>query len=40
MSDSRRRRKVHNSGDSDDLSDSYDELNTTKETQVCFFENF
>ncbi|XP_051170088.1 transcription factor SPT20 homolog isoform X2 [Leptopilina boulardi] len=33
MSDSRRRRKVHNSGDSDDLSDSYDELNTTKETQ-------
>ncbi|XP_046739131.1 protein CASC3-like isoform X3 [Diprion similis] len=33
MSDTRRRRKSHNSGGSEDLSDSYDELNVTKETQ-------
>ncbi|XP_015598571.1 protein CASC3 isoform X2 [Cephus cinctus] len=33
MSDTRRRRKSHHSGASDDLSDSYDELNATKETQ-------
>ncbi|XP_033226650.1 protein CASC3-like isoform X2 [Belonocnema kinseyi] len=33
MSDSRRRRKTPHSGDSDELSDSYDELNVTKETQ-------
>jgi hypothetical protein len=34
MSDTRRRRKSQQSGGSDDLSESYDELNATKETQV------
>lgn len=34
MSDTRRRRKSDQSCGSDDLSDSYEELNATKETQV------
>jgi len=34
MSDTRRRRKSNQSCGSDDLSDSYEELNATKETQV------
>lgn len=34
MSDTRRRRKSSQSCGSDDLSDSYEDHNTTKETQV------
>lgn len=34
MSESRRRRKSEQSGASDEHSDSFDELNVTKETQV------
>lgn len=38
MSDTRRRRKSNQSCGSDDLSDSCEELNATKETQVSCYK--